>query len=134
MKQLQAGYIIESIEEYLSKRFGKNKVSGLLNQLSYFDADIDSSVSNDIENREQVVFYVANNIISRGLPTRMSLSVENRILDTFGITNLNEKHASIGSIKHDLDFSIFDRNTKDDFGEKLYRSLCKLPLFRTVFD
>lgn len=123
MKQLQAGYIIESIEEYLSKRFGKNKVSGLLNQLSYFDADIDSSVSNDIENREQVVFYVANNIISRGLPTRMSLSVENRILDTFGITNLNEKHASIGSIKHDLDFSIFDRNTKDDFGEKLYRSL-----------
>ncbi len=34
MNHLQAGYIIDSIGDYLSKEFDKEKVDGLLKQLS----------------------------------------------------------------------------------------------------
>lgn len=120
MKQLQAGYIIDSIGDYLSKEFDKEKVDGLLKQLSYFDVEVDASVSGDIVNPEQIL-YVANSLISRGLPTRMSLDLENKILDTFEIATINDKHANIGSIKYDLDFSKYDTDTKESFGKKLYR-------------
>ncbi|RUT73293.1 DEAD/DEAH box helicase [Ancylomarina longa] len=115
MKQLQAGYIIDSIEEYLSKSFGKEKVDGLLKQLSFFDTDIQTSISNEIQNPEQILF-VANNILSRGLPTRISLHLEQTILNTFNIGTLNKKQSEIGSIKYDLDIP-------EDFGEKLFRAI-----------
>ena len=115
MKQLQAGYIIDSIEEYLSKTFGKEKVDGLLKQLSYFDTDIQSSITTEIQNPEQILF-VANNILSRGLPTRISLDLEQKILNTFNLGTLNKKLSEIGSIKYDL-------NIPESFGEKLFRAI-----------
>lgn len=104
MNQLQAGYIIDSIEEYLSKTFGKEKVDGLLKQLSFFDTDIQTSIANEIQNPQQILFVV-NNIISRGLPTRISLELEQTILNTFNIGTLNKKQSEIGSIKYDLGFT-----------------------------
>lgn len=115
MKQLQAGYIIDGIAEYLTKTFSKEKVDGLLKQLSFFDTEIVSSIGQEIQNPEQILF-VANNIISRGLPTRISLDLEKTILEKFKIGSLNKKQAEIGSIKLDFNFS-------ENFEKKLYRAL-----------
>lgn len=115
MKQLQAGYIIDGIAEYLTKLFSKEKVDGLLKQLSFFDTEIVSSTGQEIQNPEQIL-YVANNIISRGLPTRISFDLEKAILETFKIGSLNKKLAEIGSIKHDFNFS-------ESFGFKLFRAI-----------
>lgn len=75
MKQLHAGYIIDEIAEHLIKTYSKEKVYGLLKQLSFFDTEIVSSSGQEIQNPEQILF-VANNIITRGLPTRISLDLE----------------------------------------------------------
>jgi len=115
MKQLQAGYIIDGIVEYLIQTFSKDKIAGLLKQLSYFDTEIVLSTGENIKNPEQILF-VANNIISRGLPTRISLDLEKIILRTFKIGLLNKKQAEIGSIKYDFNFSKKFRN-------KLFRAL-----------
>ncbi|MDD3960501.1 MAG: DEAD/DEAH box helicase [Bacteroidales bacterium] len=115
MKQLQAGYIIDGIAEYLTKSFSKEKVDGLLKQLSFFDTDIVSSTRQEIQNPKQILF-VANNLISRGLPTRISLDLEKTILEKFKIGSLNKKQAEIGSIKFDFNFS-------ENFGNKLFRAL-----------
>lgn len=115
MKQLQAGYIIDGIAEYLTRTFSKEKVDGLLKQLSFFDTETVSSIGHEIQNPEQILF-VANNIISRGLPTRISLDLEKTILEKFKIGSLNKKQAEIGSIKFDFNFS-------ENFGNKLYRAL-----------
>lgn len=115
MIQLQAGYIIDSIAEYLTKSFGKEKTDGLLKQLSYFDVDIEISTKKEIQNPEQIIF-VANNLISRGLPTRISLKLEQTILDTLKVGTLNKKHSEIGSIKYDL-------NIPESFGKMLFRAI-----------
>ncbi|MFQ3578684.1 MAG: hypothetical protein SNJ71_00910, partial [Bacteroidales bacterium] len=115
MKQLQAGYIIDGIADYLTNSFSKEKVDGLLKQLSFFETEIVSSTGQEIKNPEQILF-VANNIISRGLPTRISLDLEKTILEKFKIGSLNKKQAEIGSIKFDFNFS-------ENFGNKLYRAL-----------
>lgn len=115
MKQLQAGYIIDGIADYLTKSFSKEKVDGLLKQLSFFDTEIDSSTGQEIQNPEQIL-YVANNIISRGLPTRISLDLQKTILEKFQFGSLNKKQAEIGSIKYDFNFS-------ENFGIKLFRAL-----------
>ena len=44
MKQLQAGYIIDGIADYLTKSFSKEKVDGLLKQLSFFDTETVSTI------------------------------------------------------------------------------------------
>lgn len=115
MKQLQAGYIIEGIVEYLSKSYSKEKVDGLLRHLSFFDIETVSSITQKIQNPEEILF-VANNIISRGLPTRISFDLEKTILEKFKIGSLNKKQAEIGSINFDFNFS-------ENFANKLYRAL-----------
>ncbi|NMB57296.1 DEAD/DEAH box helicase [Candidatus Beckwithbacteria bacterium] len=115
MKQLHAGYIIDEIAEHLITSYSKEKVYGLLKHLSFFDTEIVSSSGQEIQNPEQILF-VANNIITRGLPTRISLDLEKAILEKFKIGSLNKKQAEIGSIKVDFKFT-------EDFTKKLYRSL-----------
>ena len=75
MIQLQAGYLIDSIKEYLSKEFGEKQIDGLAKQLSYFDLDI--TVHRSCADNSSVIqlLSVANNLISRGLPTRPSLQI-----------------------------------------------------------
>lgn len=115
MKQLQAGYILDSVADHLLKNFDEWKVSGLFNHLSYFDVEIESTQSDQIDNPMQII-SVANNIVSRGLPTRISYDLEKLFLQTFKIGELNRRLDAIGSIKYDL-------NLSKNYSDKLFRAL-----------
>ncbi len=115
MKQLQAGYILDGIEECLSTSYGKDKINGLINQLSYFDISVQEASSLDISNPQNVLF-VANNYISRGLPTRTSLDIEQQLVEIFNLGTRNKVLSEIGSIQYDMDI-------EKTFLNKLYRAL-----------
>jgi len=102
MTQLQAGYILDCVKETLETKYTPTEVKGLLTQLSYFDIEVNSTVTpNDNSDFEQTL-SVAHNIISRGLPTRPSLWLENKILKAFNITEQDEKLLEIGTIRQEL--------------------------------
>lgn len=115
MIQLQAGYILDCIKEGLYKSFGEKEVDGLTKHLSYFEVDIISNQNKSFTNPENLLF-VANNIITRGLPTRTSLGIENILLQSFPVAKPNTRLSEIGTIKNDLDCS-------NDYLENLYRAL-----------
>lgn len=115
MKQLQAGYILDSVADHLLKNFDEFKVSGLLRHLSYFDVEIESSQNDAIANPQQII-SVVNNIISRGLPTRISYDLEKSFLKNFNIGELDKRLDAIGAIKYDL-------NLSKEYSEKLFRAL-----------
>ena len=102
MIQLHAGYIIDCIKESLEIKYGKSEVTGLLTQLSFFDIEIDSNTNQTPITEFEQVFSVAHNIISRGLPTRPSLWLEEQLLSTFDYTQLNKDLLEIGSVKQEL--------------------------------
>jgi ATP-dependent DNA helicase RecQ len=116
MVQLQAGYIIDSIKDFLSEKFGEKQIDGLTKQLSYFDLDTIVHRGNADNNSVAQLLSVANNLISRGLPTRPSLHVEKVLFDKFPIAEPNKRLADIGTIKNAL---IVD----NEFAEQLYRAL-----------
>lgn len=116
MIQLQAGYIIDSIKEYLSKEFGQKQIDGLSKQLSYFDLNITVYRSNSDNNSVIQLLSVANNLISRGLPTRPSWQIEKALFDKFPIAKPNQRLSEIGTIKNELTIST-------EFAEQLYRAL-----------
>ena len=102
MIQLQAGYTLDCVKEILGGSYNPEIVQGLLSQLSYFDLEINSnSPEFDNRNAEQVL-SVAHNIISRGLPTRPSLWLENTILNRFNITEQDADLFEIGTIRQEL--------------------------------
>ena len=101
MRQLQAGYIIDSIKDFLSKEFGEKQIDGLTKQLSYFDLDTTVFRSNADNSSVIQLLSVANNLISRGLPTRPSLQVEKVLFDKFPIAKPNQRLAEIGTIKNE---------------------------------
>ena len=116
MIQLQAGYILDCVKETLETNYTQNEVKGLLTQLSYFDIEVNSNSATIINNDFEQIFSVANNIISRGLPTRTSLWLEERILQEFDLTEQDKKLLEIGTIKYKF-------NTDVLFTQKLYRAL-----------
>jgi len=116
MIQLQAGYIIDSIKEHLSKVYGKKQIDGLIKQLSYFSADITVQRSNADNSSVIQLLSVANNLISRGLPTRPSLQIEQFLFNKFPIASSNQRLAEIGTIKNELTID-------NEFTEQLYRAL-----------
>lgn len=100
MIQLQAGYVFDCVKEELIKHYGKETIEGLLKHLSFFHIDIDSTTINASDNTDfEQILYVASNIISRGLPTRPSLWVENTILQTNDWTENDVTAQHTGSIK-----------------------------------
>src|SRR5690606_4913947 len=62
------------------------------------------------------IFSVAHNIISRGLPTRPTLWLENKILQPFNLTQQDQKLLDIGTIRNVL-------NIEETLIEKLFRAL-----------
>lgn len=102
MTQLQAGYILDCVKETLETKYTPTEVKGLLTQLSYFDIEINSTVSPNNNSDFEQTLSVAHNIISRGLPTRPSLWLENKILKAFNITKQDEKLLEIGTIRQEL--------------------------------
>jgi len=102
MTQLQAGYILDCVKETLESNFTASEVKGLLTQLSYFDIEINSTVTSNTKPNFEQLLFVAHNIISRGLPTRPSLGLEEKILTAFKLTEQDEKILEIGTIRHEL--------------------------------
>jgi len=115
MIQLQAGFILDSVKQSLENKYSSAEVDGLLKQLSFFDIEIYSTAQKTINDFEQIL-YVTHNIISRGLPTKPSLWIENKILQAYKITKQDQKLLDIGTIKHDLE-------TSNSFIEKLFQAL-----------
>ncbi len=101
--QFQSGYIIDCLKEALSNSYGNEKISGLLKQLSYFDCTI--SKNGKVTDREpDSLFLVANNILTRGIPTRPSLDLERHVLEKHNLGKINsKKYDEIGSISYTLD-------------------------------
>ena len=102
MIQLQAGYILDCIKETLETKYTSSKVQGLLTQLSYFDVEINSIIDFIDNSSFEQILSVAHNIISRGLPTRPTLWLENKILQNFNLTQQDEKLLDIGTIRQEL--------------------------------
>jgi ATP-dependent DNA helicase RecQ len=105
MTQFQAGYILDCVKETLETKYTPTEVKGLLTQLSYFDIEINSTVNPNNNSDFEQTLSVAHNIISRGLPTRPSLWLENKILKAFNITEQDEKQLETGTLRQELKIS-----------------------------
>lgn len=99
--QLQAGFMLDCVKKTLDS--DKVAVQSLTAQLSYFDMQIDSKSAymHDGENDEQI-FAVANNLITRGLPTRPSQWIEDKLLENRNLTERNQGLLAIGTIYNDF--------------------------------
>lgn len=85
--QLQAGYVLDSIIPLLLEAgYNKEKVLSLLNSLSYFDIQTTSNLK---DTKPNSLFAVAENIISRGLPTYTSVFLEQYFVDKYKLTFKN---------------------------------------------
>ena len=98
MKQFKAGYIADAVSNSILKQFkglnffnenenfNINQVKGLLQNLSAFDAQFPDNHKIDFNNIHPVLATI-NNIITRGLPTKATLIIE----DTFNKIGLTKK-------------------------------------------
>lgn len=92
MKQFKAGYIVDAISNLITDNFKSfnyfnenenddiNKVKGLLQNLSSFDVQFPHTHTIDFNNIHPVLATV-NNIITRGLPTKSPLIIENKFVE-----------------------------------------------------
>ena len=83
--QLQAGYIFDFIKKKLSESHDNSEVAALLKSVSYFE--IDSDIATIDNNKPELA--VLSNLLSKGLPTRPSLFLEQFFLKqrTYAIEN-----------------------------------------------
>ena len=82
-KQLHAGYIISSLKTILADRFGEIEYDDITSYLSTFEihfTDIDELLVEDS------IINVADNLVSRGLPTVPSINVEQILSEIFAIS------------------------------------------------
>ena len=79
--QLIAGYFIEPIKKILDETY-QTKSQKLFENLSHFELESYESIPDWISNYP-VILAVANNIISRGMPTRMSFALEKNFSENF---------------------------------------------------
>jgi len=116
-KQLQAGFVFDCVKETLEKQYDPSQVRGLLKHLSYFEIET-GRPSQQFDNAEfERTFSVADNMISRGLPTRPTLWLEDQVLGRFeDIVEQDKKLLEIGSIRRELKID-------GDFAQKLFRAL-----------
>lgn len=81
MRQYQAGYILEGIQEQL-KEFDTDKVEGLLESLSCFD--VQSNINKrTVDNKFTPYFRVIHNQIVRGIPTKPNLFIEKTFTEIY---------------------------------------------------
>lgn len=107
-RQLQAGYILDSVRNRLSRtQFAeKDNLDKLLRSLCYFDIAITSSERPPIAKTIPSEISVADNLVSRGLPTRPSLFVEEHYVKLLKSCNFNvsidPEAKRIGSLLYEL--------------------------------
>ena len=107
--QFQAGYLLDSINEML-KSFGKPKeVKGLLKHLSCFDLETDYNISS---NSSDSFVSVIHNLIVRGIPTRPSIFIENKFLETFQKFQIDNSDFTkqLGNIKYESKLNEVDQD------------------------
>jgi ATP-dependent DNA helicase RecQ len=92
MKQFKAGYIVDAISNLITDNFKSfnyfnekenydiNKIRGLLQNLSAFDVKFPYTHKIDYKNIHPVLATI-NNIITRGLPTKAPLLIEEKFVD-----------------------------------------------------
>lgn len=109
--QLQAGYIFDFIKKKLSESHDNSEVNALLKSLSYFEIDSETTT---IDNSKPEL-AVLSNLLSKGLPTRPSLFLEQFILNTF----------KIGEIKTDElgNMETMPNDSFDSISKLLFKSL-----------
>ena len=81
--QFFAGYILDPIAEEYMKSDIESETEGLFNSLSVFDVKSNKPLDN-AKNCSSKIAVLAN-IVSRGLPTKAPVAVENIFADTFNI-------------------------------------------------
>ena len=98
MKQFKAGYIVDAISNLITDNFKSsnyfnenendeiNKIKGLLQNLSAFDVEFPKPHKIDYNNIHPVLATI-NNIITRGLPTKAPIYIE----EVFSQIGLNKK-------------------------------------------
>lgn len=110
--QFQAGYCLDSVwSNLIDSGRDIERVKGLLKSISIFDVEGINEKQN--KNIDPVV-AVANNIITRGLPTKPSTFVEETILEETGF--LNKIINDLGAISYKIEESMI-------FSRLLYRSI-----------
>lgn len=98
--QFQAGYLLDNINETL-KNFDKpREVKGLLKHLSCFDLETECDISS---NSFDSFASVIHNLIVRGIPTRPSIFIENKFLETFQKYRIDNSDFTkqLGNIKYE---------------------------------
>ncbi len=110
MAQFQAGYFIESIKELFNNQTVKTKIAGILEKLSYFDLQTDGDLNRTVNDS---IILVVNNMITRGIPTRPSLFIEDILATTFSKTRKNITENQ--SINYNF--------TDESFKDHIYRAL-----------
>ena len=111
MKQFQAGYILEGTKSDLTK-FSKDKVDGLLKNLSAFDIETNLSFQHT-DSILNPYFSVLNNIFTRGIPTKPSTFIEDFFTEKYNTQSFDQSLLSkqLGNIKYKSDLSKNERNT-----------------------
>lgn len=122
IKQLQAGYVLDSVRERLHKErlVEDDSLDRLFRSLCYFDIEVESSEQPSIVRSIPDVINVADNLISRGLPTRPSLLIEDHyadLLKSHGFeVSIDPEAKRIGSLLYNL-------TCDSRFAEKMIRAL-----------
>lgn len=105
MKQFKAGYIVDAISNLITDNFKSlnyfnekendniNKIKGLLQNLSAFDVQFPYTHKIDYDNIHPVLATI-NNIITRGLPTKAPLSIE-EVFAEIGLTRKNNNEYTL---------------------------------------
>jgi len=112
--QFKAGYLVDSIakiiDEYKNSNSEneQNKINGLLQYVSSFDVQFPEKHELDFKNLNPVLATI-NNIITRGLPTKAPLFIEEKFVD-MGLIEKNTKD-------YEFSFPLFKNETKDTFKE-----------------
>lgn len=100
MKQFKAGYIVDAISNKITDNFKSlnyfnekenddiNKIKGLLQNLSAFDVEFPKSHKIDYDKIHPVLATI-NNIITRGLPTKAPIKIE-EVFKEIGLTRKND--------------------------------------------
>ena len=92
-EQFFAGYILDSVSEEYNNSDKKDEIEELYHALSIFDVKSDIPLGYNINNDSKLA--VLANIISRGLPTKAPLLVENIFSDKYHISTKPDKDSLI---------------------------------------
>jgi superfamily II DNA helicase RecQ len=109
--QFQAGYLLDGINETLESLNNKSKeIKGLLKHLSCFDLETDFDISS---NSSDSFASVIHNLIVRGIPTRPSIFIENKFLETFQKFQIDNSDFTkqLGKIKYESKLNEEEKNS-----------------------